>query len=43
MQARDLSSDFGKIVRILPDGQIPPDNPFVDRLVWRSFQALRHP
>ena len=30
-QARDLGSDFGKIVRIDPDGSIPKDNPFVDR------------
>lgn len=31
VQARDLSSDLGKIVRILPDGTIPKDNPFVAR------------
>lgn len=30
VQARDLASDFGKIVRILPDGGIPKDNPFVN-------------
>jgi aldose sugar dehydrogenase len=30
VQARDLKSDLGKIVRILPDGGIPKDNPFVD-------------
>lgn len=30
VQARDLASDFGKIVRILPDGGIPKDNPFRD-------------
>lgn len=30
-QAQDLGSDFGKIVRIRPDGSIPPDNPFVHR------------
>lgn len=30
-QARDLGSDFGKIVRIQPDGSVPKDNPFVDR------------
>lgn len=30
-QARDLGSHFGKIVRILPDGSVPKDNPFVDR------------
>lgn len=31
VQARDLGSDFGKIVHLLPDGGIPKDNPFVDR------------
>ena len=31
VQARDLASDLGKIVRILPDGGIPKDNPFVER------------
>lgn len=31
VQARDLASDLGKIVRILPDGTIPKDNPFVSR------------
>lgn len=30
-QARDLGSDFGKIVRILPDGSVPDDNPFLGR------------
>lgn len=30
-QARDLGSDLGKIVRILPDGSTPKDNPFVRR------------
>ncbi|HET9934578.1 MAG TPA: PQQ-dependent sugar dehydrogenase, partial [Polyangiaceae bacterium] len=29
VQARDLASDLGKIVRIRPDGTIPEDNPFV--------------
>lgn len=29
MQARDLGSDFGKIVRLELDGSIPKDNPFV--------------
>jgi aldose sugar dehydrogenase len=28
VQARDLASHFGKIVRILPDGKVPSDNPF---------------
>ena len=31
VQARDLASDLGKIVRIEPDGSIPKDNPFVGR------------
>ena len=31
VQARDLASDLGKIVRILPDGGIPKDNPFVEK------------
>lgn len=30
MQARDLASHFGKIVRIAADGSVPQDNPFVD-------------
>ena len=40
-QARDLASDFGKIVRIAPDGTIPRDNPFQNRAgarpeIWSS-------
>ena len=31
VQARDLKSDFGKVVRITPDGSIPKDNPFVNK------------
>jgi glucose/arabinose dehydrogenase len=31
VQARDLGSHFGKIVRIHPDGSVPKDNPFVGR------------
>ncbi|MFP2924491.1 PQQ-dependent sugar dehydrogenase [Pyxidicoccus sp. 3LG] len=31
VQARDLKSHFGKIVRINPDGSVPKDNPFVGR------------
>jgi aldose sugar dehydrogenase len=31
VQARDLGSHFGKIVRIDPDGSVPADNPFVNR------------
>lgn len=30
VQARDLSSHLGKIVRIAPDGSVPKDNPFTD-------------
>ncbi|WP_164019555.1 PQQ-dependent sugar dehydrogenase [Pyxidicoccus trucidator] len=29
VQARDLKSHFGKIVRINPDGSVPKDNPFL--------------
>ncbi|MET0344185.1 MAG: PQQ-dependent sugar dehydrogenase [Polyangiales bacterium] len=29
VQARDLKSHFGKLVRIKPDGSVPSDNPFV--------------
>jgi aldose sugar dehydrogenase len=29
VQARDLKSHFGKVVRILPDGSVPTDNPFL--------------
>ena len=31
VQARDLKSHFGKIVRINPDGTVPKDNPFVGK------------
>jgi glucose/arabinose dehydrogenase len=30
-QAQDLASLLGKIVRLNPDGTVPPDNPFVGR------------
>lgn len=30
-QAQDLGSHLGKVVRIRPDGSVPPDNPFVNR------------
>ena len=30
MQARDVKSHFGKIVRINPDGSVPQDNPFLN-------------
>ena len=52
-KAQDLSTDFGKIVRIRPDGAIPQDNPFVGKgnakpEIWsyghRNPQALAfHP
>lgn len=29
-QAQDLDSHLGKIVRIMPDGSVPEDNPFVE-------------
>lgn len=31
VQARDLRSHFGKVVRIAPDGSVPKDNPFVGK------------
>jgi len=30
-QAQNLGNDLGKIIRIRPDGSIPPDNPFVGK------------
>jgi glucose/arabinose dehydrogenase len=30
-RAQDLATHFGKVVRIRPDGAVPPDNPFVGR------------
>ncbi|ABS25239.1 PQQ-dependent sugar dehydrogenase [Anaeromyxobacter sp. Fw109-5] len=41
VQARDLGSHLGKIVRILPDGSVPKDNPFAGRAgarpeIWTS-------
>ena len=30
VQAQDLGSHLGKVIRILPDGTVPEDNPFVD-------------
>jgi glucose/arabinose dehydrogenase len=51
--AQDLAVGFGKIVRIRPDGTVPPDNPFVGRAraqpeIWsyghRNIQsAALHP
>lgn len=31
VQAQDLNSHFGKLVRLNPDGSVPADNPFVGR------------
>ncbi|MGH2690423.1 MAG: PQQ-dependent sugar dehydrogenase, partial [Actinomycetota bacterium] len=44
--ARDLSNQHGKILRLEPDGQIPADNPFVglpgaDEAIWAY--GLRNP
>jgi len=36
VQARDLKSHFGKVVRILPDGAVPKDNPFAAQKDARS-------
>ncbi len=41
VQAQDLGSHLGKIVRISPDGSVPKDNPFIDRKgarpeIWSS-------
>jgi glucose/arabinose dehydrogenase len=51
--AQDLAVGFGKVVRIRPDGTVPPDNPFVGRAraqpeIWsyghRNIQsAALHP
>lgn len=30
VQAQDLGSHLGKVIRIMPDGSVPEDNPFVD-------------
>ena len=30
-KAQDLGTHYGKIVRIRPDGSVPPDNPFVNK------------
>ena len=35
-QAQNLGNHLGKIVRIRPDGSVPPDNPFVGRAALAS-------
>ncbi len=30
-KAQDLGTHFGKVIRIRPDGSVPPDNPFVKK------------
>jgi aldose sugar dehydrogenase len=30
-RAQDVDNHYGKVVRIFPDGRVPPDNPFVGR------------
>ena len=52
-EAQNLGNHIGKVVRIRPDGSVPPDNPFVGRQgakpeIWsyghRNSQGLaRHP
>lgn len=52
-KSQDLGTHYGKVVRIRPDGAIPPDNPFVSRAgalpeIWsyghRNIQgAALHP
>ena len=52
-KAQDLSTHYGKVVRIGPDGSVPPDNPFVGKAdarpeIWsfghRNMQgAVIHP
>lgn len=44
--AQDLASPCGKIHRVMDDGRIPPDNPFVNQTgAWPSIWTLgnRHP
>lgn len=42
-RAQELSADFGKIVRLTLDGQIPQDNPFVGRAGARgAIYTLGH-
>jgi glucose/arabinose dehydrogenase len=41
--AQDMGVNLGKIVRLMPDGAIPADNPFVDRGgIAREFWTVGH-
>lgn len=41
--AQDMTSNMGKIVRITPDGSIPADNPFADKVgVTAQIWSLGH-
>jgi len=43
VQARNLGSHLGKVVRILPDGSVPSDNPFVGKTAARpEIWSLGH-
>jgi glucose/arabinose dehydrogenase len=51
LQAQNLGSHLGKVIRITEDGKIPPDNPFLNRLgaapeVWsyghRNIQGMAY-
>lgn len=42
-EAQDLRSDFGKVVRLEPDGRIPADNPFASRSdAWPQIWSSGH-
>lgn len=42
-EAQDLTNPLGKIHRIMDDGRIPPDNPFVHRAgAWPSIWSYGH-
>ena len=41
--AQDWSQNLGKIIRLNPDGSVPPDNPFQDKgLLARTFWSIGH-
>ncbi|HYN10752.1 MAG TPA: PQQ-dependent sugar dehydrogenase [Vicinamibacterales bacterium] len=41
MSAQDLSSPAGAILRLTPEGRVPPDNPWPGNPIWA--QGLRNP